>query len=217
VAATVVVCAALASVVLSGVSGAWSAGRLAAQAGTPTFGVALAALAGVLLAFFGFRHRRQFGLRLPAGWKWLAVAPAAVVAGAVGGAWVVPGSSSAALAAPLFSAVLLPLAAEGLGRGLVLGTLAEYWPVQRTNGPWFVSRPVTISAVLTAVVSCLYLPAALAVPGAPGLWAVPVWIVGAIVLGLACGMVRERSRSLLPPVVLHVVAAVWAVLLPGLW
>ena len=82
--------------------------------------------------------------------------------------------------------------------------------MQRSVGKWFLSWPVVGSAALYAVVS--QLPVISAETVVVSDWWIPyglawgpvrVGALGALVFGLAAGMARERSESLLAPVLLH--------------
>lgn len=183
-------------------------------------GVLFATVSGVvtaaLLVVFGRRRRRRYGLRLPAIWRWALFLPPAFVVGVIGGAWVIPPPMSDG-AELLVRALTLPLICEALYRGMVQGILVDYWNVQRPGGPWFISTPSILTTLLSAVTSSLlFLPAILGHARGPGLWAAPLWVVGALLLGITCSMARERSNSLLPPMLVHLIAALWLVLAPSL-
>jgi hypothetical protein len=211
-AAGVVAVAAVGGTLYTGDTGTSWLGALAAQTGGVLFGLVLSLLSIALILAHGLRHRRQFGLRLPRGWGWLAFLPAAAAAGFAGGAWVLP-----LHATTLWTLALFPVVCEVLLRGVVQGRLVEWWNTQRPGGRWFVSVPAIVSALASAVLSSLlFLPQSLARSDGPGLTLVPAWLGGSLVLGAACAMARERSGSLIPPVVLHLVAALWAAGLPSL-
>lgn len=196
--------------------GAFGLTALSAQTQGGIFGGLLSALGVTLLFLFGGRRRLQFGLRFPRGWRWLLFVPLAVIVGLMGGAWVVPPTVSRGWEVAVY-ATLLPILCEVLHRGVAHGTLVKYWNIQRTGGSWFVSRPTAITGVLSAVISSvLFLPQVLAQPGGPGAWIAPFWVIGALLLGLGCGMARERSGSLVPPAFLHLIAALWTAYLPSL-
>ena len=109
--------------------------------------------------------------------------------------------------------LLCPVGAELLTRGALHGALLGHFHVQLPWGRLFLSVPTMVAAV----VSTLLWSFAMVVPTAePSLWATALAVLGALVLGLACGIARERWRSLLPPIVLHVAAAAWAGYLPSL-
>ncbi len=149
------------------------------------------AMAGLLLAFSawallgaGRRAPGLYGLRPPSGLDAWALLPLALGGALMGGAWVPVSMPSAAL---LLS---LPFASELLFRGFVHGRLASSFAIQGVGGPWFVSVPVLVSAALFALCTTL-------LPIVSGSAA------GAFVLGVAAGMARERSESLIPAVALH--------------
>ena len=168
----------------------------------------------------GRAHRRPgfYGLRLPSGRSWWLLLPAAILGGLLGGA-AFPARVVAALGggagvagrwALVAVAIVLPVLAELLFRGLVQ---AELFRAVRNRGivrSWVPRPAAALGAVLYAVA-----PVALE----PLLWrsdlvpssALPVAVGGALLLGLACGVARDRSESLVPPVLFHLLAAAAAV------
>jgi len=188
---------------------------LTAHAGSWFFGVVSFALVVGALGLAGWRKRHRFGLRLPRGWSWIPLLATAGAVGIIGGAWVMP--SNAADNGALLSLLLLPMIAEALHRGVIHGLLAAHWNVQHVGGKWFVSTPTTICAVLsTALSMVLFLPGHLAATSGGWWWLIPSWVSGALLLGVVCGIARERSASLVPPILIHLLAALWIAWLPGL-
>lgn len=199
-------------VLFSGGLGGGGLGSLAAQTKGVLFNLVLSIASLGLILVHGLRHRRQFGLRWPTGWRWALFLLPAILVGLVGGAWVLPPGD-----ASLWTVVTFPVVCEALLRGVVQGRLVEWWNIQRPGGRWFISVPAVVSALASATLSALlFLPQSVAAPGGPGLWIVPPWLIGALVLGAACAMARERSGSLLPPIVVHLAAALWSATLPSL-
>ena len=95
----------------------------------------------------------------------------------------------------------LPLASELLFRGLVQGSLVTCFPIQKCGGPWFLSRPAVLSAVLYVAWGAVLqnLPVALTQTMLGG----PAALLGALVFGAAAGLARERSESVIAPILLH--------------
>jgi membrane protease YdiL (CAAX protease family) len=169
--------------------------------------------------FLGLVARRTpglYGLRRPAGrGAWWMLGPALLGAFA-GGVWLPalqlpPGPFGVGWLA-LLAFPLLPLGAEILFRGLVQGSFGWVFRMQRVGGPWILSWPALLSAALYAPwVLVLASISVLETPGAHGAWHVPisgapVWgapVLGALVFGAAAGVARERSESLLLPILLH--------------
>jgi hypothetical protein len=173
----------------------------------PWFGLALGLFCGCFLLLVARRNPGLYGLRAPAGRSaWLAW-PLALLGAAAGGVWVPaielppPGPPVARWLA-LLAFPLLPAGAEILFRGLVHGSLAWAFPTQRPGGRWFLSWPALLAAALYAPWGVVLASVSVvALPAGSGAWHAPVW--GALVFGVASGMVRERSESLLHPILLH--------------
>jgi membrane protease YdiL (CAAX protease family) len=143
---------------------------------------------------------------MPAGFDWLVLLPGALLGALIGGAWILPATLTSFRAildlqwVYIASAIGFPIGAEVLFRGLVHGRLAQHFSTMHTDGRWFVSWPVFISSMLYASYSAL--------PFLPFFdRGVALTFAGALLFGLSSGMVRERSESLLPCLILH-----WSVL-----
>lgn len=147
-----------------------------------------------------------YGWRIPAGFAWASAIPAALIGGALGGVWA-PGSLAYRLGANTLyqitgaTALLFPLAAELLFRGVILGHLAARLPIQKSAGPWWNSWPTLISTALYTGASLL-----LFVTISRGHVLFSQWVLivaGAAIFGIASGIARERSDSILASVLLH--------------
>lgn len=168
--------------------------------------VVLAVTTGIL---FWSKARQVPGLngwRVPAGFGWLRVLPTALIGAAVGGVWA-SGSLAYRMGSDNLSqvtgaaALLFPLAAELLFRGVILGHLAARLPIQKSGGAWGRSWPTMISSALYAAASVLlYLSVAKG-----EIEIIPSLLIaaGAFIFGIASGTARERSESILASVLLH--------------
>ena len=175
----------------------------------------VALLGTVLLVYFlAGRRSRTFGWALPAGREWYWLVPGVILAGVLGGLWVPELTPLKNWYGSLFAAICLPLAGEVLFRGYLYGALARRYPCMHVGGEWFLSTPAITAALLYAVVT-VFLPTA--VPAVDGLSAYVEWFArvdqivhfaGAFLFGLLAGMARERSGSLLGPLVLHLCGGV---------
>jgi len=176
--------------------------------------------ASVLLLWLLVRRegRSRSGVRLPAGWSWGGLAPVTVLAALGGGAWM-SGTSSAAQQ-PMgwaFTAALMAASCEALFRGGVQGALMTYFNVAWPGGRWFLSAPAAVAALLSGVLTpVLFGVRSWLLPSSAQPLRLTAAVVSAILLGVVCGVARERWSSLWPPVVLHVCAAAGAVLILGL-
>ena len=182
---------------------------------TSQIALLLAALAGTTYLLCASRAPGQYGLRRPARLDWLGVLPFAVFGALAGGAWVPAVPAAVPNVATLLALVTLPLAAELLFRGLVHGTLAGSFSTQRCGGAWFLSVPAILSGVLYAIGGMvLWTPAIGLVPAAAGIppLAPPL---GALVLGAAAAMARERSESITASLLVHWIAAATVLFVRG--
>ena len=147
-----------------------------------------------------------YGWRAPAGFGWLTVFPAALIGAATGGVWA-PGSLAYRMGPDYLheftgvAALLLPLTAELLFRGVIIGHLAGRLPIRGGGAPWWHSWPNLISAALYAGSSLVLL-----FSFSGGEIQINQWLVtvgGAAIFGIASGIARERSESILSSVLLH--------------
>jgi hypothetical protein len=181
------------------------------------FAGVLTVLSGSAFLFCARRAPGLYGLRPPAGARWCVLLPVALFGALAGGVWTP--SLTVGLAAPAPSAwpalatfLALPLTAELLFRGLIHGTLAASFPIQRAGGPWFLSGPVVLSSALYAVAGAGALAAG-ALQSHP--WVAPGWaatLLGALLFGIAAGMARERAESIAAPLALHGICVAAALL-----
>ena len=141
------------------------------------------------------------------------MAPAVVVAGLAGGTWIflrewwLPGASGSLGLAQVLALVGFPLLAEVAFRGVAQGIMVHDFSVQHSQGRWFLSWPVVVSTLLFVAWTWILRPLVITDLWWPGLssWILPV---GAAVGGVALGMARERSGSLLASLGLHYLAVV---------
>jgi membrane protease YdiL (CAAX protease family) len=187
----------------------------------------LFALVGLLVSTR--RRGGLFGFRRPVGRKWWVVeAPAALALGILGGAWVgTTGSTDGGPGGPgLLTTAALVVGCEVLFRGWIFGDLIRVFGAPRLGRLWPPSAPVWISSLLFALVSVFPgLGFSSLLPGLPFPWSVAVDGALAALFGLALGGLRERSESLLTPIVVHlaamllfrVAAPLWPVLTGPAW
>ncbi len=187
-------------------------------------GLSGAAISAAVLAIFGLGlaylgHSRQpgrFGFRSIRSLSFLAVLPVTAVLGLAGGAWIngsIPAGEATTLG--LFAVTLMGVVGiETLLRGALHGHLLRFFPVMAASGRLFISVPNAVAAVVYsgAVTVCL-LPPLWLTTDIGGWWL--GWAGAALIFGLLCGGVRERSRSVWAAVILHVLSAIvaWIVLI----
>ncbi len=192
------------------------------------FGLLLTFGAAVLTRRLSRGWTWLFGWRRSAGHDWLALAPAVLLPGLVGGVWVPPPptlNSADVLLATALGCWLAALGLELTFRGLTHGLLVLDFPIEPLGGRWFVSWPTLIAALLYALLTAAAAPW-LAAPWLAAPWLAAPWLAapllvapptlaaltgagepllafgGALLAGLALGMIRERSLSVVPGIVL---------------
>ena len=159
---------------------------------------------------------------MPVGVAWLWMVPVALAGALMGGAWAPPLQWRQGIAPTGFdlaAILILPLVSELVFRGLAHGLMSAGFSGQGARGRWFVSWPVAISTVLYAFWTLPILHPPLA--STDLVWfalPVSVSVVGTLLFGLAVGLIRERSGSLLAPLAVHYLglAAVVAAMASGL-
>jgi membrane protease YdiL (CAAX protease family) len=164
-----------------------------------------------LLLFKARKAPRIYGMRQPAAYDWLYLLVPAILAGAAGGARFpeLGGSTQPWLFRQAWSDILMVLgfagAVELLFRGVVHGILFRSFRAQKVGGKWFISWPVVISSILYCIWACF--------PYVHLTWPEAVYpCLAGFVLAIACGMARERSGSIVAPIVLHWVSILIPVL-----
>jgi membrane protease YdiL (CAAX protease family) len=117
----------------------------------------------------------------------------------------------------LVAALLLPIAAESIYRGLFYGGLVTSFPIQTRGTRWLLSWPVLLSALLYSLwTAVLRHPGVALVLPPPSGASVPVAALGAVVFGVAAGMARERSESVGSAIFFHWIAVAAVLLLHAL-
>jgi Type II CAAX prenyl endopeptidase Rce1-like len=170
----------------------------------------LFAATGGSLIIVAYCRPWQYGWIRAVGNKWWFFLPLAILAGAGGGVWA-PMAMIRKLGwthVVLLCMFGMPLAAELLFRSLAHGLLTQGARIQRYDTRWFLSWPIVGSAflytgfifVMTRVIAAVEIDAAT--------WRWALALLSAAVFGLTLGMVRERSQSLYPAILFHMLAAV---------
>ena len=114
-----------------------------------------------------------------------------------------------------YAVLLIPLAGELLFRGLVHGIIARRSRVQRCDNGWALSFPNICATIMYAVFPALIMLGPDLLPPT-GELAAPIRItLAAIVFGLATGLARDRSQSLLPGIIFQAVAVALMIFVTG--
>jgi len=186
-------------------------------------GLSGAGISAAILAIFGLglvylgssRLPGRYGIRRISGYGFLAALPVTVVLGLAGGAWTnVPAVTTESTKFGVAAVVVLGIVGiETLLRGALHGQLLRFFRVMPARGRLFISVPNAVAAVVyTGAVTVCLLPPAWLTTEIGGWWM--GWAGAALIFALVCGGVRERSRSVWAPVLLHAASAVvaWFVL-----
>jgi len=185
----------------------WLATESAAPLLTPKenipFAFGFGVLSAALLMASNFWRPRAFGLQRLVRGDWLYLVPVALLAALTGGVWRVVPAEGLGLGSHVSALVLLAAGAEFLFRGVAHGVLGRGFQVTHAGGRWLVSVPTAVCALMYAAAGLL-LPLA----GSPFSLGGPTvqWltmVAASLLFGLTAGVVRERSGSILAPVLLH--------------
>ncbi len=172
----------------------------------------------IMLGIVALRRPWQFGMILPAGRDWWRLLPLAVICGFTGDILVPAKTMFTAdpVMAWTIALVLIPLSLELLFRSLVHGMMAQLATIQDCESRWFFSGPTIGSALLYAATIGFQMtmmadhPMAILTNGI-----LIKYIAVAAIFGLAAGMIRERSHSVLPAWLFHAAAVATSLLAFG--
>ena len=177
---------------------------------SPDFGFILALLIGltISLMFVAYGRSWQYGWNLPIGKQWWLLLPAALAGGIIGGSWISKDLilSGDWMVLGAVGLVLSPLTLELLFRSLAHGLLAQDNRIQRCDSRWFLSWPIFGGAILYAAFALTFLYCCRLDMRPIALGDVAMTIVGALLLGISTGFARERSQSVWPAVLFHILA-----------
>jgi hypothetical protein len=184
--------------------------------GQPAFGstLTLLFLAAALLPLPKFRKTWSYGITLPLGKDWWWLLPVVLICGYSGGLWAPETLQHrlSLLERLVYLVLLFPLVSEFLFRGIVHGILAREAKIQYCQSRWFLSWPTVGAAVLYALFIGYQIM--LATGSVASIFT--GWTTGnifaAFALGIAAGMVRERSQSIIPAYMFHALAALLVIL-----
>lgn len=154
------------------------------------------------------RRLWRFAIGVPHGKDWWICLPVVILAAMANGVYF-PKSALHLLnfsETAVYVFIAIPLASELLFRGLAYGILAGDTSVQSCNNPWSFSYAAVAAAILYAgFITCLtFLPEM--TKGVLQTKIVAETAFAALAFGLANGIVRERSQSILPAVAFHLIA-----------
>ncbi len=177
----------------------------------PDSGFLLTLATGTILSllFIAYCKPWQYGWIRPVGKTWWFFLPAVLAAGIFGGVWM-PDSLQEGQSwslAVMLGILGIPLTTELLFRSLAHGLLTQGSKIQRNDTRWFLSWPIAGSTIVYVVyvLFLLFISTADISSVQPGRLAVS--LASAAVFGLSLGMVRERSQSIFPVILFHILAA----------
>lgn len=183
-------------------------------------GFLLALATGTILSllFIAYCRPWQYGWIRPVGNSWWFFLPVVLAAGFFGGVWM-PDSLRQGQSwnlVILLGILGIPLTTELLFRSLAHGLLTQGAKIQRNDTRWFMSWPIAGSTIVYVV----YIMSLLLIGSHPissiQLGRIAISLSSAALFGLSLGMVRERSQSLFPAVLFHVLAAATAFIITRL-
>ena len=179
---------------------------------SPSFGMYL----GLMLATFlmlvavAFRRPWQYGLAAPEGKQWWIYLPIVVMGGlaGVGDLYRLPDHMTHPGDIWFLGIIMAPIGIEMLFRSLIHGFLAQSARIGRPKSPVFFSWPMVGAALLFAIFAAGHY---ISVIPFKHLTEKPLMIlpsvIGIFLMGLIMGLVRERSQSILPPILFQMAAA----------
>jgi hypothetical protein len=156
----------------------------------------------------------QYGWIYPMGIKWWFFLPLAILAALAGGVWAPRWLATERdwLSMVGLGIVGMPLAAEILFRSLSHGLLTQGARIQRSDTRLFVSWPNLGATLLYVGFICLLMFFGGAGELQGPYWQTALGLFSAAVFGMTVGMVRERSQSLYPAILFHMISAAAALL-----
>jgi membrane protease YdiL (CAAX protease family) len=101
----------------------------------------------------------------------------------------------------------IPLTTELLFRSLAHGLLTQGAKIQRNDTRWFISWPIAGSTIVYVVYIMSLLLISSEQNSSIQLGRLAISLSSAALFGLSLGMVRERSQSLFPAILFHLLAA----------
>jgi hypothetical protein len=151
----------------------------------------------------------QYGWIYPVGINWWFFLPIAILAALAGGVWAPRWLATERdwLSLVALGVVGMPLAAEILFRSLSHGLLTQGARIQRIDTRLFVSWPNLGATVLYVGFVCLLMFFGGAGDVQGPYWQTALGLLSAAVFGMTVGMVRERSQSLYPAILFHMISA----------
>ena len=181
------------------------------------FFVALLLLSALGLMIYSRGRFWRVGLSIPIGHAWWLMLPV-VVGAAVAGGMAVPWKDLEQLDIGMkivYAVLAIPLATEMLFRGLAHGILASGTRVQSCGNRWILSFPTVGTALIYALLPLALMLWSNRIPAEEPTVTVVRVVLASLALGLAAGMVREKSHSLLPGILFQVLAMLLVIFLAG--
>ena len=178
------------------------------------FIICMCALSITALLFIGYGRPWQYGWITPLGRTWWFLMPIAVICGAVGGVW-----TPAELSQMdqwhhvwIIYALGMPVAIELLFRSLTHGLLTQSARIQRCDTHWFLSWPNLGTTILYTGFIIFLTFGTSNDPLSSSPWFLARILAATVLFSIGAGMVRERSQSLYPAILFHVLGASCAVI-----
>ncbi len=174
------------------------------------FFISLLIFSAFCLAIFPRGRLWRYGINLPTGKDWWTILPVMILAAYAGGIFIPHGTMEFLKLSETVGYVFItiPLALELLFRGLGHGILTYRSEVQDADSPWFFSYANIAASILYALFIAYmnFLP--MIFQGYIRILPAIEVVFAAFAFGLAAGFVRERSQSIMPAFLFHIIAMV---------
>jgi hypothetical protein len=152
-------------------------------------------------------HPWFYGFRRPAFNDWWYVSPLMILGAVTGGNWILDFHSDVLGIqwSGIWTMILIQASLEILFRGALHGQLAEIHHVQLPDSNWFLSVPVVFTSFLYGlIVVIMPLDSYFLLNIFTGPAEATVKFVGGTLFGIAMGVIRERSSSIYPGIVISI-------------
>jgi len=175
-----------------------------------SFFSALTFFTALLLIIFSRGRLRRFGIRMPTGKDWWLLLPVVMLSALAKGVYIPQQVYSISVfnKTLTFMIISIALASELLFRSLSHGILLKGSKIQTCRSEWFFSYPTVASALLYAIFIAYLELFPNILRGVLQIKVIIICLFAGFAFGLVAGFVRERSQSVIPAILFHVIAII---------